>query len=176
MEQAKAAIEHHLTAFLEDPEVSVDVYAYNSKVYYVITEGGERETRSHDSRSPATRRTGCGLAARRNEWPVFQENLDRASDTHTWSRPSSSLGLGAITGARGHCDELPVMPGDRIFIAEDEWVAFDTRMAKFVAPIERAAGFSLLMVERSAVLPATSLGGGAAQNNGGLEAAASEEE
>jgi len=39
MAQAKTAIERHLTQYLEDPVVSVDVFAYNSKVYYVITEG-----------------------------------------------------------------------------------------------------------------------------------------
>jgi len=39
LSEAKAAIERHLSQFLEDPEVSVDVYAYNSKVYYVITQG-----------------------------------------------------------------------------------------------------------------------------------------
>src|SRR5262249_41782185 len=37
--QAKYAIENHLKQFLEDPEVAVDVFAYNSKVYYVITQG-----------------------------------------------------------------------------------------------------------------------------------------
>ena len=37
--EAKEAIEKHLTQYLEAPLVSVDVYAYNSKVYYVITEG-----------------------------------------------------------------------------------------------------------------------------------------
>src|SRR5262249_31490581 len=38
-EQAKAAIETHLSQFLERPEVSVDVFAYNSKVYYIVTQG-----------------------------------------------------------------------------------------------------------------------------------------
>ena len=37
--QAKEAIEKHLTEYLDSPLVSVDVYAYNSKVYYVITQG-----------------------------------------------------------------------------------------------------------------------------------------
>ncbi|MEO8165214.1 MAG: polysaccharide biosynthesis/export family protein, partial [Betaproteobacteria bacterium] len=37
--QAKAAIERHLSQFLEAPEVSVDVFSYNSKVFYVITQG-----------------------------------------------------------------------------------------------------------------------------------------
>ncbi|MGH7137956.1 MAG: polysaccharide biosynthesis/export family protein, partial [Pirellulales bacterium] len=38
-QQAQQAIEAHLTQFLENPRVSVDVYAYNSKFYYVITDG-----------------------------------------------------------------------------------------------------------------------------------------
>jgi len=38
--QAKWAIEQHLTKWLLNPEISIDVAAYNSKVYYVITDGG----------------------------------------------------------------------------------------------------------------------------------------
>ena len=39
VEQAKTAIEWRLSQLLEEPEVSVKVYSYNSKVYYVITQG-----------------------------------------------------------------------------------------------------------------------------------------
>src|SRR5262245_54694026 len=39
VEQARYAIEAQLSAFLDQPQVSVDVFAYNSKVYYVITQG-----------------------------------------------------------------------------------------------------------------------------------------
>src|SRR5262249_7809667 len=34
IEQARAAIESHLSRFLSKPEISVDVFAYNSKAYY----------------------------------------------------------------------------------------------------------------------------------------------
>ena len=37
--QAKVAIERHLCQYLLDPEITVDVLAYNSKFYYVITDG-----------------------------------------------------------------------------------------------------------------------------------------
>jgi Zn-dependent M28 family amino/carboxypeptidase len=36
------------------------------------------------------------------------------------------------------------MPGDRVFVAEDKLVAFDTSIAKLVAPFERIFGFSIL--------------------------------
>src|SRR5207237_9501474 len=37
--EVKAAIEGQLSEFLQEPEVSVDVVAYNSKVIYVIIDG-----------------------------------------------------------------------------------------------------------------------------------------
>ena len=39
LEEAEVAIERKLSESLENPQVSVDVFAYNSKVYYVILEG-----------------------------------------------------------------------------------------------------------------------------------------
>ncbi|MDZ4820463.1 MAG: polysaccharide biosynthesis/export family protein, partial [Planctomycetota bacterium] len=37
VEEAKAAIEQHLSRYMDEPEVAVDVFGYNSKVYYIIT-------------------------------------------------------------------------------------------------------------------------------------------
>lgn len=48
LDQAKAAIERHLSQYLQKPEVAVDVLAYNSKVYYIIFDGagnGQQMTR-----------------------------------------------------------------------------------------------------------------------------------
>ena len=39
VEEAKQEIENHLSAYLEKPEVAVDVFNYASKVYYVIGQG-----------------------------------------------------------------------------------------------------------------------------------------
>src|SRR6266404_2924469 len=39
VEEAKKAIEAHLAEFLESPEVSVDVFNYASKVYYIVGQG-----------------------------------------------------------------------------------------------------------------------------------------
>src|SRR5205085_6706851 len=36
--QAKQAIEAHLARYLYRPEVAIDVYSFNSKFYYVITD------------------------------------------------------------------------------------------------------------------------------------------
>ena len=37
--EIKLALQKHLTQFFDSPEVSVDVLGYNSKVFYVITDG-----------------------------------------------------------------------------------------------------------------------------------------
>ena len=37
--EAKMALEQHMAHFIDSPEVSVDVAAYNSKMYYIIVEG-----------------------------------------------------------------------------------------------------------------------------------------
>jgi polysaccharide biosynthesis/export protein len=39
VEQARRAVEKHLSKFLDDPQIALDVFAYNSKTYYVITQG-----------------------------------------------------------------------------------------------------------------------------------------
>src|SRR6185369_16793167 len=37
--EARIAIQNHLKQWLDSPELSVDVVAYNSKVYYIVTQG-----------------------------------------------------------------------------------------------------------------------------------------
>jgi hypothetical protein len=37
-----------------------------------------------------------------------------------------------------------ILPGDRVFIAQDSWVAFDSIVGKVTAPFERMFGFAIL--------------------------------
>ena len=52
LDQARGAIEEHLSEFLEAPKISLDIFAYNSKTYYVIIEGAGQGDRV--SRLPVT--------------------------------------------------------------------------------------------------------------------------
>jgi hypothetical protein len=49
-----------------------------------------------------------------------------------------------ITKGAATASNWQILPGDRVFIAEDRMVAFDTFLSKMIAPFERALGFSLL--------------------------------
>lgn len=145
--EARAAIEKHLSQFLSEPQVAVDVFAYNSKKYYVITEGG-------------------GLGDTVTQFPVTGndtvldaianvQGLDSVSSKKIWvARPTSDnckvqvlpVDWRAITAQGATATNYQLMPGDRVFIAEDGFIAFDNNLAKVLAPFERVMGFSLLGV------------------------------
>jgi hypothetical protein len=61
-----------------------------------------------------------------------------------------------------------ILPGDRIFVAEDSLVAFDTHLAKLLAPLQRAEGFLLLTTGTVTRLSGKVLHGGGSGNIGGI--------
>jgi len=50
----------------------------------------------------------------------------------------------AITAQASTASNYQLLPGDRLFIAEDQHMALDTYVAKLTAPWERVMGFVLL--------------------------------
>ncbi len=143
--QARQVIEDYLSQFLEDPEVSVDVFAYNSKVYYVVTQGAGLGDGLY--RFPITGNETVLDA-------VSQINgLEQVSSKRIWiARPTREPGTvqvlpvswEAITAQASTGTNYQLLPGDRLFIAEDKLIAFDTNLAKLTAPLERIMGFTLL--------------------------------
>ncbi len=161
--EVKAAIEAHLTQFLDEPEVSVDVTGYNSKSYYIITQG-------------------AGLGDSVARFPVTgNETVLDAISTIGGFGPQSSYKIWIARPGRNvdGCDQIlqidwkglsqvgatetnyQLMPGDRLYIAENRWVALDNRMAIIAAPVERAAGFAQLMVQTISRFSGNVLSGGA---------------
>ncbi|HJT36247.1 MAG TPA: polysaccharide biosynthesis/export family protein [Pirellulales bacterium] len=145
-QEAKRAIEAHLALYLEHPEVAVDVFAYNSKVYYVITQGA-----------------GLGdgvirLPITGNETvldAVSQVNgLDSVSSNRIWIARPAPYGTAchqilpvdwyAVTSRGDTSTNYQLMPGDRVFVAHDRLVAIDTALSKFTAPFDRMFGATLL--------------------------------
>lgn len=146
LDAATMAIEAHLAQYLEAPDVAVDVFAYNSKVYYVITEGGGYG--DSVTRFPVTGNETVLDA-------ISQVNgLQSVSSKKIWvARPAPNnagcfqvmpVDWRAITKGAETTTNYQILPGDRVFIAEDHWVAFDTVVGKLVSPFERIFGFTLL--------------------------------
>jgi polysaccharide export outer membrane protein len=144
--EAKKAVEAQLADYLENPKVSIDIFSYNSKVYYVISEGaGFGDT---INRVPITgNETVLDALAQVN-------GLSRLSSKNIWiSRPTPGgiscdqilpVNYSEITKGAATATNYQVMPGDRIFIAENKLIALDTFLDQVSAPVERLFGTSLL--------------------------------
>lgn len=145
--EAKAAIEAHLSQFLERPEVSVDVLAYNSKVFYVIYEGGiggEQVVRLPVTGNDTVLDAVANLAGL----------LPASDEHHIWiARPTPACTgcdqILAVSWAdivrRGRTEtNYQLLPGDRLYVKADALVLADTRLNRLLAPFERLFGFVLL--------------------------------
>jgi polysaccharide export outer membrane protein len=146
LDEARAAIEEHLTAFLEAPKISLDVFAYNSKTYYVIIEGAGQGDRV--SRLPVTGNETV-LDAISNVG-----GLTALSSKTIWIARPAPAGVDCdqvlpvnwreITRGGSTATNYQILPGDRVFISEDRFVALDTTLEKMLRPFERLLGFSAL--------------------------------
>ena len=144
--EAKEVIEAQLDKFLDAPLVSVDVYSYNSKVYYVITEGAGQG--DNVAKFPVTgNETVLDAIAQVN-------GLSKLSSKEIWiARPAPSgigcdqvlpVDIDAIMRGGATATNYQLLPGDRLFIAQDPWIAFNNIIEKVTAPFEQIMGSTLL--------------------------------
>ena len=144
--EAKAAIEEHLKTYLDEPQVSVSVFAYNSKVYYVITQGagqGDQVTRL-----PVTgNETVLDAIAQINGLsPLSSKKIWIARPSHSGAGCDAILPVSwqEITAGAATATNYQVLPGDRIFVAENKLIAIDAVLNRVIAPFERVFGVTLL--------------------------------
>jgi len=146
LDEVEAALEEHLSEFLEDPQITADLLAYNSKFYYLIVQG-----------------TGQGDGVTRSSITGNETVLDALADagglspassrTRVWvARPSAEEGRDqvlpvdyqAIVRYGDPATNYQLLPGDRVFVAEDRLSALDVTVGRLTQPFERLLGFSLL--------------------------------
>jgi len=144
--EAKVALEKHLSQYFDSPELAVKVRGYNSKVYYIITEGAGLG----DSivRVPITGNETV-LDAISNVG-----GLSQLSSKDIWiARPAPSgfgceqilpVDFDAITRGAMTGTNYQIMPDDRLFIAENRTIALTNFIGRLTGPIERVAGVTSL--------------------------------
>lgn len=144
--EATAALEKHLSQYFDSPEAAVSILVYNSKVYYIITEGANLG--DNIVRMPVTGNETVLDA-------ISQVGgISQLSSTEIWiARPAPDslaceqilpIDYEAITRGASTGTNYQILAGDRVFIAEDGLVAMTNFVAKLTAPIERAAGIASL--------------------------------
>ncbi|HYO25345.1 MAG TPA: polysaccharide biosynthesis/export family protein, partial [Lacipirellulaceae bacterium] len=142
IEQARAEIEKQLSLELEDPEVFVDVLAYNSKVYYIITQGaglGDDVVRAPITGNETVIDAVANLGG-----------ISQVSSTRMWIARPAPNGVGCeqilpvdwkqISAGASTATNYQLMPGDRLFIAQDRLTLFNNVTTKFLLPFERIFG------------------------------------
>lgn len=164
LDEAKTSIEQQLSKYLYRPEVAVDVFAYNSKVYYIITDGagfGEQVMRMPVTGNETVldaigQISGLpGVASRQGVW------IARPSPAGQQPFQKLPVDWNGITRNGVTTTNYQVMPGDRIYVMAEPIMAVDTYIGKYFAPIERVFGVTLL--GRSTV---RAFSGGSTFNNG----------
>jgi polysaccharide export outer membrane protein len=146
--QARAAIEAHLAQFLVNPEISLDISGFNSKVFYIVADGagviGDQVTRL-----PMTGKLTVldaiglinGLPAQGSNRKIWVARPAPAGSCAELVMPVDWLGI----VRRGEtATNYQILPGDRIYIKAEPLVEADATLARVLAPIERVLGTTLL--------------------------------
>jgi polysaccharide export outer membrane protein len=141
----------------------VDVLAYNSKVYYVITDGAGYGEQIYRFPVTGSETVLDALAQIGGLPPVASKHrIWVARRTPNCSQPCIlPVDYVGVTKAGFASTNYQIMPGDRVYVAADPWRTADTVIAKWLSPVERIFGATLLGAETvTAVHNAAHPGGG----------------
>ncbi len=127
--------------------LKVDVAAYNSKFYYVITDGGGYGeqvyrvlTTGNETVLDAIAQI-AGLPAVASKKQIW---IARATPAHSHGPNILPVDWCGITKRGEAGTNYQVYPGDRIYVNSDARIRIDTHLAKILSPIERLFGITLL--------------------------------
>ena len=146
VEEATAAIEERLSEKLEDPKVAVDIFAYNSKVYYIIIEGaggGDQVIRipvtgNETVLDAISQLGGMSQVSSKTMW------IARPTPGDSGTLTKLPINWIDITRHASMATNYQILPGDRLVMQADRMIAAARLMDKILNPFERLLGFSLL--------------------------------
>ncbi len=144
--EVRQAVENRLSQFFDSPRVGVRVAGFNSRKYYIVFEGS------------STGEDVITLPVTGNETVLdaisWVGGLRRASSQRLWiSRPApGDLGCEqilpidymAITRGGLTTTNYQILPGDRLFVAEDSEVGLNNFVLKITSPASQLLNISYL--------------------------------
>ena len=144
--QARQAIETHLKEFLDSPRVAVDIFSYNSKVYYVVSEGagfGDSVqsfpiTGNETVLDALVKVNGLNQFTSKKIW-ISRPAPDGVSCDQILPVKWEQVVQGGSTATN-----YQVLPGDRIFVAESPMISLNSAIGRITAPAQTAFNFVLL--------------------------------
>jgi len=165
--ECREAIEFHLSKALEHPQVAVDVYAYNSKEYYVIYQSSAMGEQVIAFPFTGNETVLKAIANMNGLAPNCSKRIWVARPVGNTHKPVIlPVDWVAITAYAAPQTNYQLLPGDRVFVVEDRYVSADGVLAKVIAPFERIFGFSLLGATTVSRFSYNVLKGGGQQGGG----------
>jgi polysaccharide export outer membrane protein len=145
--QAKHAIEEHLSQFVQQPQIAVDVAAYNSKVYFVIYDGSgygqqilQMPVTGNDTVLKAIAQLN-GLPALSSKYRLW---IARPAPMEVGRELILPIDWTGITTKGQVKTNYQLLPGDRLYVSGNRLITFNTYLGQVLAPLERMLGFTLL--------------------------------
>jgi polysaccharide biosynthesis/export protein len=129
-------------------EIAVDVGVYNSKFYYIITDGGGYGEQVY--KLPCTGNETVidalaaisGIPAQGSKKKIW---VARATPTDRHAQPFIlPVDWCAIAQRGSAATNYQLFPGDRLYVHSDPLLRLDTRIGRFLSPIDRVFGSILL--------------------------------
>lgn len=147
--QAKCVIEKHLSQWLLNPEISLSVSAFNSKVYYIIIDGGGYGQQVF--RLPITgNETVLDAISQINGLPPISSTrkiwVARPTPANKGCYQILPVNWQVITQAGDTETNYQLFPGDRIYVKANCLLNFNNRLSQFLYPVNNAMGATLLGV------------------------------
>jgi protein involved in polysaccharide export with SLBB domain len=136
-------VEKHLSNYLQDPQVSVDVFAYNSKVYYVIFDGAGYGmqvfrlpiTGNETVLDAVSRVNGlAAVASKRRLW------LARPSPANCGTNQVMPIDWNAITQSGSTATNYQIFPGDRIYVDSNCLIRLNNYLSQVLNPVNQVMG------------------------------------
>src|SRR6478752_7570159 len=143
LEQARDAIQKHLSNYLEDPQVAVDVFAYNSKTYYVITQGAGQgdDVQQFPITGNETVLDAIAHVGGISQLSSMKIFIARPAPNGVGCEQILPVNWMDISRGGSTATNYQLMPRDRLYISEDPYQHFTSIVNKYIQPIERIAGF-----------------------------------
>jgi polysaccharide export outer membrane protein len=145
---AREAIENHLSQFFVNPEVSLSIQGFNSKVFYVITDGSG-VAGDQIIRLPMTGKTtvldALGFV---NGLPVYSWKhrmwVVRPAPAGSGGELILPVDYNAIVRCGKTATNYQLFPGDRLYVKAAPLMVLDAYVSRLLAPLERVMGTTLL--------------------------------
>lgn len=136
----------HLDQYFESLQLGVDVIGYNSEGYYVIIAGDESGERVRRFRITGNETVLDALANIKGLPRVSSKTMWLARPTPGDANSEQVLPIDWDAIARGGIatSNYQLMPGDRLFIVDDNLVATDQFIGRVTTPLQRLLGIGSL--------------------------------